>query len=109
MKSSDFATGKDKKTASKGAAKSKETATTEPKAPLTPEAKADNFVRIAERRAKNVLRQLNNLGNCSNKATYVYTPEQVEKIFGAIKEKVSSTEKRFAPKEKAKDETFSLK
>ena len=50
------------------------------------------FENVASRRVQKILEQLDTLANCSNKANYEYTDDDVKKIFSAIKEKIKSTE-----------------
>ncbi|MHA2403170.1 MAG: hypothetical protein ACXADH_09300 [Candidatus Kariarchaeaceae archaeon] len=51
----------------------------------------DRFVRIAERRVNKILENLNNLGKCSNKRNYVYSENDIIKIFREIERKVKET------------------
>lgn len=48
------------------------------------ESRNERFKRIATRRTNNVLNQIRLLGNLSNKSTYDYFDEEVNKIFSAI-------------------------
>lgn len=48
------------------------------------ESKAEKFIRIADRRTNKVCKEFDLLGNLSNKGSYDYTTEQVEKIFNRI-------------------------
>lgn len=59
------------------------------------ESKADRFARLAQPRTTNVLRSIRILGNLSNKSNYEYTPAQVSKIFGAIREQLDIVESKF--------------
>lgn len=71
--------------------------------------KSAKFVELAGKRVTNVLDALRILGNLSNTSTYVYTNEQVEKIFGRIQADLDEVKEKFKPKEKkAKDTSFSL-
>ena len=45
------------------------------------ETREERFKRVATRRTNNVLRQIRILGNCSNKSSYSYTEEEIQKIF----------------------------
>lgn len=60
--------------------------------------KKANFKRIAEYRTKNVLKQISLLSNCANRASYDYTEEQVEKMFGYISEAYDTARAKFQPK-----------
>lgn len=44
------------------------------------ETKAQLFVRLGTQRIEKVLKSIRILGNCSNKGTYEYTPEQITKM-----------------------------
>lgn len=57
--------------------------------------KVDRFVRIAEKRTQRVLESLRLLGQCSNKRSYEYTDEQVNKIFREIRHCLRETEQSF--------------
>ena len=45
------------------------------------ESKKDKFVRIAEARTNKIIDMIRLLGNCSNKASYEYSKEDIRKIF----------------------------
>lgn len=55
----------------------------------------DNFVRLAEARTRKILKDLDLLGNLSNKSNYSYSEEDVRSIFRAVAKKVQETEIRF--------------
>ena len=59
------------------------------------ETKAQRFSRIGTRRLRNVLKQMELLGNCANTATYEYTDEQVEKIFAFIEDATTSLKRAY--------------
>lgn len=59
------------------------------------EDRASRFKRVAQRRTDTVLQNIRILGNCSNKSTYLYTDEEVAKIFRAIEEQLRVTKARF--------------
>jgi len=71
------------------------------------ETKRDRFVRLAEARTNRILDDLRLLGNCSSKANYQYTDEDVRKIFNAIEKEVRQTRSRFQGVDN-KEERFSL-
>jgi len=58
---------------------------------VTYEEKGDRFRRLASQRTNNVLKAVQVLGNCSNKSTYSYTPEEINKIFAEIERKLKET------------------
>lgn len=72
------------------------------------ESKRDRFVRIAEARTNKILEMMRLLGNCSSKANYEYTEEDVKQIFSALEKGLKITKNRFLDLD-AKDEKFTLK
>lgn len=59
------------------------------------ESKSDRFVRIAEARTNKIIDMIQLLGNCSNRATYDYSKEDVKKIFGAIENELRIAKSKF--------------
>lgn len=76
--------------------------------PRESESKRDRFVRLAEARTNKILDMLQLLGNCSSKANYDYTDEDVKQIFNAIEREVRNTKNKFMGIEQ-KGEKFTLK
>ncbi len=72
------------------------------------ETKRERFVRLAEARTNKILEMIRLLGNCSSKANYEYTEEDVKKIFGALEKELKNTKNRFLGIE-AKEEKFTLR
>ena len=72
------------------------------------ETKRERFVRIAETRTNKILDMLRLLGNCSSKANYEYTDEDVKQIFGAFEKELRNTKNKFLGIED-KEEKFSLR
>ncbi len=62
---------------------------------VTYEDKRDRFRRLASQRTNNVLKAIQVLGNCSNKSTYSYTPEEINKIFAEIDRNLKETKALF--------------
>lgn len=59
------------------------------------ESKKDKFVRIAEARTNKIIDMIRLLGNCSNKASYEYSKEDVRKIFTAIENELKAAKAKF--------------
>lgn len=59
------------------------------------ESKSERFVRIAEARTNKIIDMIQLLGNCSNRATYDYTKDDVKKIFGAIESELKIAKSKF--------------
>ena len=62
------------------------------------ESKREKFVRLAENRVNSTLKEINLIGNLSNKCNYDYTKEDVEKIVKTLRKAVSDLESKFASK-----------
>lgn len=65
----------------------------------------ERFKRIAAKRTNEILEKIRILGNCSNKSSYEYTEEEVNKIFSEIDKQLRSTKARFSA---GKRERFKL-
>lgn len=59
------------------------------------ETKNEKFVRIAEARTNKIIDMIRLLGNCSNKATYDYSKDDVKKIFTAIDNELKAAKAKF--------------
>ena len=57
--------------------------------------KRDRFKRLASQRTNAVLEKLKILGNCSNRANYEYTDEEIDKIFTEMEKSMQETRKKF--------------
>jgi hypothetical protein len=66
------------------------------------ETRKERFRRVASRRTNNILRQIQILGNCSNKSSYLYTDEDIKKIFSAIEGELRATKSKFTNRKKNK-------
>ena len=66
------------------------------------ETKRERFVRLAENRMNNALKNIQLLSNLSNTSAYEYTSEDVDKIIRALKTAVTDLEKSFAPSNRSK-------
>jgi hypothetical protein len=66
------------------------------------ETRQERFKRVASRRTNNILRQIQVLGNCSNKSSYSYTEQDIQKIFSVIDKELRETRARFANRRKNK-------
>jgi len=64
------------------------------------ESKSEKFKRIVTRRTNEIIEKIRILGNCSNKSTYEYTDEEVNKIFKSIDQELSLAKMKFSNKKK---------
>lgn len=72
------------------------------------ETKRERFVRLAEARTNKILEMMRLLGNCSSKANYEYTEDDVKQIFGALEKELKNTKNKYMGIE-AKEERFTLR
>ena len=73
-------------------------------APKAPRDKAEAFRRVAGRRTNNALKALTALQNCSNRNTYEYTDEQVDKILNAVDTAAENLHNAFRAAKREKSE-----
>ncbi len=59
------------------------------------ESRSERFKRIAAKRTNDILEKIRILGNCSNKSSYEYTEEEVNKIFSEIDKQLKLTKAKF--------------
>ena len=64
------------------------------------ESKEQKFKRIATARANRILEDLRLLGNCSNTSSYIYSEEEVKKIFSVIDAEIKRVKLMFERKKK---------
>ena len=62
--------------------------------------KALKFRALAEQRVSNVLLTIRRIGKLSRRSSYEYTPEQIGKMFLAIRHELDAAERQFAPEDK---------
>ncbi|MEK6679760.1 MAG: hypothetical protein AABY39_10125 [Nitrospirota bacterium] len=59
------------------------------------ETKSERFKRLAAKRTNEILEKIRIIGNCSNKSSYEYTEEEVNKIFSEIDKQLKLTKAKF--------------
>lgn len=69
------------------------------------ESRRDRFKRLANRRVNNTLKQIELIGNLSNKSSYDYTDEEIRKIFFEIDKELRTAKVKFNSK---KDRVFKI-
>jgi len=63
------------------------------------ESKHEKFQRIASKRTNEVIDKIRILSNCSNKNTYSYSQDEINKIFRAIDQEIRAAKSKFAVKQ----------
>lgn len=59
------------------------------------ESRRERFKRVAAKRTNEILEKIRILGNCSNKSSYEYTEEEVNKIFSEIDKQLKLIKTKF--------------
>lgn len=72
------------------------------------ETKAEKFIRLAPPRVNKIIGAIQSLSKLSATGSYEYTPEQIEKMFTAIKNELNECEVAFQPKEEKKPTSFTF-
>jgi len=71
---------------------------------LSQETRRERFVRVAERRTRNVIERLRILGNCANRGVYEYGATDVDKIFRALERELEQVRHKFDDRIKRRSE-----
>lgn len=70
--------------------------------------KREKFVKLAESRVNKTLKDVQLIGNLSNRSAYEYSDEDIRKIFKALQESLDKAKQRFADAGTASRGTFRL-
>lgn len=70
--------------------------------------KALKFRALAEKRVSTVIKTARRIGNLSRRQTYDYTPEQIEKMFTAMRVELDEAQAKFSPQDKRQGVLFRL-
>ena len=68
----------------------------------------DKFVDLAEKRVNKTLKDLKLIGNLSNKSNYVYTDQDVRKIYNVLKKGLEDMKARFEHNGAVEEDLFRL-
>lgn len=67
------------------------------------ETRRERFKRVAARRTNEILNKIRILGNCSNKSSYSYSDEDVQKILSVIEKELRFVKAKFTNRKKKSD------
>ncbi|MGC9270249.1 hypothetical protein [Acidiphilium sp.] len=70
--------------------------------------KSDAFKRLAENRTNEALGAIRKIGNLSNRNNYSYSPDQISKIFTALRTALDAAEQRFVETDDSNEDRFTL-
>lgn len=59
------------------------------------EDRGERFRRIASKRTNDILKKIHLLGNCSNRSSYDYTEQEINKIFVRLERELKQAKMRF--------------
>jgi hypothetical protein len=68
----------------------------------------EKFVRLANARVNRAIKDIQLIGNLSNKSNYAYTDADVEKIFRALSEEMKNCRRKFDANPAARHQAFVL-
>ena len=68
------------------------------------ESRKDRFNRIASKRTNEIINKIRILGNCSNKSSYEYSKEDIDKIFNTLNLELKETKSKFSTNQRTKFE-----
>ena len=67
-----------------------------------------NFIKLAEKRVNNTIKQLRLVGNLSNKGNYTYTDSQANKIINTLNTELNELKVRFKMNMNQKSKKFKI-
>lgn len=70
--------------------------------------KRAKFVELAEKRVNRAIKDLQLIGNLSNRSAYEFTDDDIRKIFRALQKELESAKGRFSQGGKSDDEGFRI-
>lgn len=68
----------------------------------------EKFIKLAEARTNNAIKQIKLIGNLSNRGNYSYTEKDVDKICKALHTEIKSMKDRFLNSTGSSEPTFKL-
>lgn len=66
------------------------------------------FIKLAEARVNRAMKDIQLIGNLSNKSAYQYTDDDIRKIFRALQKELDAAKAKFGNGAEASDEGFKL-
>lgn len=71
--------------------------------------KRNKFVELAEARVNKTIKSIRLIGNLSNRSSYEYSKDDVNKIFRALQKELDAAKNRFIDSGSANDDSFRLR
>ena len=66
------------------------------------------FIKLAEARTNNAIKQIKLIGNLSNRGNYTYSEKDVDKIYRTLQKELKSMKDRFSNSSNSSQNSFKL-
>jgi len=66
------------------------------------------FIKLAEARTNNAIKQIKLIGNLSNRGNYSFTEKDVDKIYAALQKEIKGMRERFSNSSNSSNNPFKL-
>ena len=70
--------------------------------------KSEKFKELAEKRVNNAIKNIHLIGNLANKSSYMYSEEQINKIFAVLKKELETAQMKFKARPHDVSKLFTL-
>ena len=75
---------------------------------MSTDERRNKFIKLAEARTNNAIKQIKLISNLSNRGNYSYGEKDVDKIFNALQKEIKIMKDRFQETGSAKENLFKL-
>ena len=75
---------------------------------MSTDERRDKFIKLAEARTNNAIKQIKLIGNLSNRGNYSYTEKDVDKIYITLQKEIKMMKDRFSNTSAPSQNTFKL-
>ena len=75
---------------------------------MSTDERRDKFVKLAEARTNNALKQIKLIGNLSNRGNYSFTEKDVDKIYNTLQKEIKTMKDRFSNSSNSSKNSFKL-
>ena len=75
---------------------------------MSTDERRDKFIKLAEARTNNAIKQIKLIGNLSNRGNYSYTEKDVDKIYITLQKEIKMMKDRFSNTSDPSQNTFKL-
>ncbi|MCP5534938.1 MAG: hypothetical protein H7A51_01755 [Akkermansiaceae bacterium] len=75
---------------------------------MSTDERRDKFIKLAEARTNNAIKQIKLIGNLSNRGNYSFTEKDVDKIYNALQKELKGMKERFSQSNGGSEFKFKL-